>query len=122
MGRSATQNVQTPGAVAPQDDAATAEQPTDQAAVIAALQAQLKAQEVENARLRAASSAADSGLPQVVYEPETPHGKEAMRTSPTAHMTVGQVQAAIDAGEMAEPVTSYLCKDGYYSRRARSAG
>ena len=71
----------------------------------------------ENERLRAAA-AADQKLPQVVYEPETPHGKEKLAASATGSMTVAQVQQAIDEKRLPEPVTSYLCVDGYYARRA----
>lgn len=139
MGRSASQPVQTPGAPAPDtagsaDDSTTATQ--EQAALttsteaaadpdariaelearIAELEAQLAAQAEENERLRAAA-AADPKLPQVVYEPETPHGKEKLAASATAGMTVAQVQQAIDDKRLPEPITSYLCADGYYARR-----
>jgi len=67
-------------------------------------------------RLRSAA-AADPKLPQVVYEPETPHGKEKLAASATAGMTVAKVQQAIDDKRLPEPVTSYLCADGYYARR-----
>lgn len=56
-------------------------------------------------------------LPQVVYEPKTPHGLAALASSDTAGMTVKQVMAAIDAGQLREPLNSYLCADGYYARR-----
>lgn len=133
MGRSASQPVQTPGAPAPDtagsaDDSTTATQEqaalttsteaaADPDARIAELEAQLAAQAEENERLRAAA-AADPKLPQVVYEPETPHGKEKLAASATAGMTVAQVQQAIDDKRLPEPVTSYLCADGYYARRA----
>jgi len=57
-------------------------------------------------------------LPQVVYEPTTPHGAAALAASDTAGMTVKQVMAAIDAGQLREPLSSYLCADGYYARRS----
>lgn len=122
MGRSASQPVQTPGAPAPDtagsaDDSTTStEAAADPDARIAELEAQLAAQAEENERLRAAA-AADPKLPQVVYEPETPHGKEKLAASATAGMTVAQVQQAIDDKRLPEPITSYLCADGYYARR-----
>jgi len=54
----------------------------------------------------------------VVYTPETPHGKERMAESPVSHLTAAQVAAMIDAGELPEPTTSYLCADGYLPRRS----
>jgi DNA segregation ATPase FtsK/SpoIIIE-like protein len=110
MSRSATARVQTPGAFEPevdQIDTATAT-PEEMAAQIADLKAKLAAQTAENAAAK---------LPQVVYEPETPHGSVALRSSPTGHLTVAQVQAEIDAKRMPEPITSYLCRDGYLARR-----
>lgn len=70
----------------------------------------------ENLALTTAAAERDK-LPQAVYEPETPHGKANLAASDTATMTVAQVMAAIDAGKLKEPVNSYLCADGYYSRR-----
>lgn len=119
--RSASQPVQTPGATQqPQGDDDQAEvgqdaaQPTDMAEVIAALQAKVQALESAAAATEAAK------LPQVVYEPETPHGAARLATSPTAHMTVAEVRQAIDDKRMPEPSTNYLCRDGYYCRRPRS--
>jgi hypothetical protein len=71
----------------------------------------------ENAALQAAAAERDK-LPQAVYEPVTPHGQAAMDSSATAGMSVAEVMAAVDAGKLREPVTSYLCRDGYYARRA----
>ena len=134
MGRSASQPVQTPGAPAPDtagsaDDSTTATQEqaasttsteaaADPDARIAELEAQLAAQAEENERLRAAAASSQPKLPQVVYEPKTPHGKEKLAASATGSMTVAQVQQAIDEKRLPEPVTSYLCADGYYARRA----
>jgi hypothetical protein len=56
---------------------------------------------------------------QSVFEPKTPHGVAALAASDTANMTVAQVMEAIDAGQMSEPQAHYLCRDGYYSTRAR---
>ena len=91
----ARHQIQTPGAegVAPE---------VDKDAEIAALKAQLAA----------------SKLPQVVYEPVTPNGKRALEASAFAHLTVAQLMAEIDAGNVKEPITSMLCADGYYARRA----
>jgi len=119
MGRSASQPVQTPGAPAPDtagsaDDSTTATQEQD-ASVVGQAERIAKL-EAENAKLRAVVSA-DAKLPQVVYEPQTPHGKEKLAASATAGMTVAQVQQAIDDKRLPEPVTSYLCADGYYARR-----
>jgi hypothetical protein len=113
--RSATQTVQTPGAPAAEDLPVDGEQ--DQAAVIAALQAQLAAQTAETERLRAAPAAVLAAATSMVYEPQTPHAAEKLAMSPTARMTVAEVMAQIDAGKLAEPVNSYLCRDGYYARR-----
>lgn len=68
--------------------------------------------EAENARLKAAAK-----LPQVVYEPTTPHGEANLAASATAGMTVAQVVQAIDEKRLPEPTNSYLCADGYYARR-----
>jgi hypothetical protein len=95
MPRAHTQTVQTPGA----EGENVPEQDKD--ALIAELQAQIAAQK----------------LPQVVYEPTTPKGKQALEASQFAHFTVAQLMAAIDAGEAKEPITSVLCSDGYYARR-----
>ena len=117
MARSAATPVETPGAVVP--DGADAETPTvgtDPAARIAELEAQAQAQAAEIERLRTAQGA-EPKLPQVVYEPETVHGKLALQASPTGHLTTAQVQAAIEAKELPEPMNSYLCRDGYYVRR-----
>lgn len=53
----------------------------------------------------------------VATEFETPHGKLAREMSPYGHLTVEQLMASIDAGEAREPMTSVLCKDGWYARR-----
>jgi hypothetical protein len=75
---------------------------TDKDAEIAALKAQL---------------ADAKRLPQVVFEPKTPHGVAALAASDTANMTVAQVMQAIAEGSMRKPMTHYLCADGYYSRQ-----
>jgi hypothetical protein len=114
MSRSTAQPIQTPGEVA-QEPAAEAQapsaapvepEPADQAARIAELEAEI-------AKLKA-----DPKLPQVVYEPETPHGKEKLAESATGGMTVAEVMQAIDDKRLPEPVTTYLCADGYYARRS----
>ena len=64
-----------------------------------------------------AQVAAAARLPQPVFEPVTPHGKAALASSETAHMTVAEVMAAINTGALREPMNNYLCSDGYYSRR-----
>lgn len=107
MSRSATQPAQVPGAAT---QPAQADQPqgaaTDpQAARIAELEAQLAA-------------AKAPGVHQgETVAPNNPKGREKLAASATASMTVAQVVAAIDAGDMDEPFNSYLCIDGYYSRR-----
>lgn len=114
MGRN-TQSVEVPGepsARTGEDVDASASQdaaPDD----VAALRAQLATKEAENAELKAKAA-----LPQVVYEPVTPHGAAAMAASAVSEMTVAQVMAEIDAGRLKEPITSYLCSNGYYARRA----
>lgn len=54
----------------------------------------------------------------VIYEPETPNGKKAKAASQFAHLTVAELMAEIDTGNVAEPITSVLCADGYYATRA----
>ena len=76
--------------------------------------------EAENARLKAAAEA--PALPSVVYEPTTPHGAVKLAESATGDKTVAQVMALIDAGKLQEPVSNYLCKDGYYTRRTSRGG
>lgn len=103
MTRSSTATVQTPGAAA-----ALASPGGDEGkdARIAALEAKL-------AELQAPA------LPAVVFEPITKHGAERLALSPTGTLTVAEVMAKIDAGELAEPQTNYLCCDGFYARRGR---
>ena len=125
MGRPTTQRVQTPGAPTPdtaaQDDADTSVLEEGTAAApgdsddVAQLKAQLAAAQAENAGLKAAAEV--SKLPQLVYEPETPHGKLARDASEFKHLTVAQLMAEIDAGNAREPMNSVLCADGYYCRR-----
>lgn len=67
---------------------------------------------------RLAERPAVPDLPQVVYTPETPHGKAAREASACAHLTTKQVMDLIDTGEMREPLSSVLCLDGYYVRRS----
>lgn len=89
--------------------------PDEAAAQIAALKAQLAE---TNARLSGlvAAQAVPAG-DAVVFEPETPHGKMRLAESPTRNMTTAEVAELIDAGKMSEPTTSYLCRDGYFTRR-----
>lgn len=132
--RSASMPVLTPGATAP-DTAGDAEDGDDTidseltgagdpgasdpaAANDSDVLARLAALEAENARLRAAAESKPE-LPQVLYEPVTPHGAEKLAASPTAHLTVAQVMASIDEGRMKEPTTNLLCRDGWYCSRAR---
>lgn len=121
MGRHASYAIQTPGVIAedmgdePDDIVATTG--ADPAARIAKLEAKVAAQAAENKRLRTAK-AADAKLPQVVYEPETHHGKIALEASATRNMTVADVMTAIKDGVLQEPMSSYLCADGYYVKRA----
>ena len=82
---------------------------------IAKLKAQLAAARTENSGLKAAAKV--STLPQVVYEPTTPHGRAARADSKFGHLTVAQLVVEIDAGRATEPFTSVLCADGYYARR-----
>jgi hypothetical protein len=91
----------------------------DPALRIAELEARLAAaqQATSEANARAAEAASKAALPQVVYEPTTPKGAQALAASNTANMTTAQVMLAIDEGKLAEPVCSYLCSDGYYARR-----
>lgn len=112
--------VQTPGAADTQStDEAQALgatlTPDEAAAQIAELRAQLAEANARVSGLVAAQAvpAADA----VVYTPETPHGKMRLAESPTRDMTTAEVAALIDAGKMPEPTTSYLCRDGYLTRR-----
>ena len=70
------------------------------------------------AQLAAAQAVASK--PQVVFEIETPHGKLAKEASAVAHLTVDQLVAKIDAGEVIEPRTAQLCADGWYAPRRTS--
>ena len=126
MGRPASQSVQVPGAQSSGDDVdeegvhadADVVQLSGKAADssgTAKLKAQLAAANAENASLRAAAEV--SKLPQVVYEPNTPHGVAARASSAFGHLTVNQLMAEIDAGRVREPINSVLCADGYYARR-----
>lgn len=78
---------------------------------VAALKAKLK--EAED------KLATDPKLPQVVFEPTTPKGAEAIAASPyySAGITSKELMRRIDAGEVHEPITSVLCADGYYTPR-----
>ena len=82
---------------------------------VVALKAELAAVKALNARLETKGN-----LGQVTYEPVTPHGAAARAMSAYNHMTVREVEAAIDRGEIREPETSYLCADGYFCRRHSS--
>lgn len=104
MGRTSNQPVETPGAAAA--DTAAHDGPT------LTVEEQLAAAQAELAALKAKAA-----LPQVVYEPKTPHGAAALSASAYASMTVAELMAKIDAGEVKEPITSALCADGYYARR-----
>lgn len=92
-----------------QGDGAGAVDPRD--AELAALRAQLEA-----ANARIAEQDAAASRPQVVYEPETPHGKANLEASAVSGLTVEQVRAAIQEKRLEPPITSYLCSDGYYAR------
>jgi hypothetical protein len=102
MARSAP--VQVPGAESAEPAQPTSNPADPKDALIAELQAKLANQE------------AAGKLPQVVYEPVTPKGREAMAASAVSGMKVAAVRAAIQAGDLDPPVTSYLCSDGYYAR------
>jgi hypothetical protein len=116
--RSASQPVLTPGAIPAAETEEVAQAP---AASQDAMADVIKAMQAEIAALKAAAAASDAAkLPQVVYEPQTPHGIARLAESATAHMTVAEVMAAISDKRMPEPETNYLCKDGYYVRRPRS--
>lgn len=104
MGRISNQPVETPGAAAP--DTAAHDGPT------LTVEENLAAAEAELAALKAKAA-----LPQVVYEPTTPHGAIRLQESEYASMTVAELMARIDAGQVKEPITSALCSDGYYARR-----
>ena len=75
--------------------------------------AALKAQLAEaNAKIEAAAEAAK--LPQVVYEPVTPKGKEAIANNPdTVGMTSKALMQKIKDGEVARPSNAVLCSDGW---------
>lgn len=131
MGRPANLTVQTPGANAPaqsaqpvgidiepdsSDDPEEIGQTDDQAAASADKDAQIAALQAQLAEMQAQAK-----LPQVVYEPITPHGAQALAQSQFAGMTVAQLMAGIDAGKYREPpVTSVLCSDGWYARRGNA--
>lgn len=129
MTRSSALKVQTPGA-APKANDVSATQPAQEqdgdaeqtvdltkgAGELESLRAKLAAAEAKNAELQA--NLASKAKSNIVYEPLTPHGKERLESSATRSMTVAQVQAAIDDGTLAEPITNYLCLDGHYCRRA----
>ena len=59
-------------------------------------------------------------IPQPGQAPQaaatTDHAQRALELSPTDQMTVAEVEKAIREGRMPQPATSYLCKDGYYTR------
>lgn len=76
--------------------------------------AKLARLEAENAALRASTV-----KPVVlgVFEPVTPNGAKNLAASAYAEMTTAELMAKIDAGEVKEPITSALCKDGYYAAR-----
>lgn len=121
MGRSVSQAIHTPGATAAPDSAGSVDHDTtatqDQDASVVGQAERIAKLEAENAKLRAVVSA-DAKLPQVVYEPQTPHGAQRLAASATGDMTVAEVMQAIAEGRMVEPVTNYLCRDGYYCRSA----
>lgn len=108
-------NVETPGAAAvatgstqpPHADWEPDDADTPQ---VAALKAQLKA---------AHEQLEGSKLPQVVFEPVTPKGAEAIAASPyySEGITSRELMRRIDAGECREPTVSVLCVDGYYTPR-----
>lgn len=89
--------------------------PEEAAAQIAALREQLAAANARVSGLVAAQAVPTGDA--VVFEPVTPHGKVRLAESPTGRMTTAEVAAKIEAGELPEPTTSYLCRDGYLTRR-----
>ena len=94
-------------------EADTASVTTTDSPEVAALKAKLAEAE---AKLEAADSAAK--LPQVVYEPVTPKGAEAMANNAnTVGMTSKQLLAKIKAGELTMPTSAVLCADGYFCPR-----
>jgi hypothetical protein len=110
--------VETPGAAAVEAGVipgvpADWEPSDDDTPQVAALKAQLKAQ--------AEQLAGATKLPQVVYEPTTPKGAEAIAASPyyAKGITSKELMRQIDAGEVREPLSSVLCADGYYAPRNR---
>lgn len=113
--RDTKQPVQTPGAPSDEDhetkgpaQVKPGKDSADKDAQIAKLQAELAAAQALNAK---------PDLPNVVYEPVTPHGKEKLLASDTANMTVAEVMQAIKDGTMSEPISMTLCRDGWYVRQ-----
>lgn len=138
MGRSSTKPSQIPGAPAGDtpDDADTGAQgaglgddspdvgtdPSEGETKFVTTKGRKATHEEKDARIaeleaKLAAAQAAPKLPQVVFEPKTPHGKAALAASDTAEFTVAQVMAKIDAGELREPLNNCLCSDGYYVRR-----
>lgn len=125
MARSSALDIKTPGAAPSADDLAAqaaqengdAEQTKDLTVGddVEALKAQLADLQAKNAELLADIESKKKS--NIIYEPETPHAAERLAASATRDMTVAQVMAAIDAGRLSEPMTSYLCADGTYCRR-----
>jgi hypothetical protein len=127
MTRSAGMAIRTPGAMAsaqPADEqpkAQAAEAGIDQGTDDSDAQAELE-------RLREALAAKDAELaalraaPAEAAAPKPTAGEQLLASSATGGMTVAEVMQAIDRKLLPEPVTSYLCADGYYTRRvAREA-
>lgn len=83
------------------NDRTSATDPRD--AEIAALKAQLA--DVEAAKK----------LPQVVYEPETPHGAVKLAESEFRNLTTTQLMAKIKRGDVEAPRTGVLCADGWFA-------
>jgi hypothetical protein len=78
----------------------------------------VEAQRQEIARLQAKAGAPAGSASGKVYTPTTPHGAERLAASEVGTMTTAQVAQAIDDGLLPEPLTSYLCADGYLARRS----
>lgn len=69
----------------------------------------------ENAALKAAAGPA-ADTPSIVFTPETPHGREALASSPFGHMSAAEVLKGLQDGTIPQPVTAYLTRDGYVAR------
>lgn len=70
--------------------------------------------EAQNAELLKAQA-----KPETVIELDTPHNKVKWAESKFKEHTTQEVMDLIDAGEMREPNSAVLCKDGWYSPRPK---